>query len=79
MRWHVTENSHVHEASLLYLDSAKARHKLQWEPVWNFNAAVTKTAEWYRAWLEQGAVISREQLIDYTFAARQAKVTWLSP
>ncbi len=76
MRWHVTEKPQLHEATLLYLDSAKARSKLHWQPVWSFDSALKKTADWYRAWLETGKVISREQLVDYTAAAAQANIEW---
>lgn len=76
MRWHVTEKPQLHEATLLYLDSAKARSKLHWRPVWNFDAALVKTADWYRAWLEEGKVTSRQQLADYITAAAQAMIGW---
>ncbi len=76
LRWYVTEKSQPHEATLLYLDSAKARSKLHWQPVWNFDTALEKTAGWYRAWLESGKVTSREQLVDYITAAAQTDVEW---
>lgn len=79
LRWHVTEKPQPHEATLLYLDSAKARSKLHWQPVWNFDTALEKTAGWYRAWLESGKVTSREQLVDYITAAAQTGVEWARP
>lgn len=79
LRWHVTEKPQPHEATLLYLDSAKARSKLHWQPVWNFDTALEKTAGWYRAWLESGKVTSREQLVDYITAAAQTDVEWARP
>jgi len=42
---------------LLYLDSAKARSHLHWQPVWRVDATMAKTADWYRAWLETGQII----------------------
>jgi CDP-glucose 4,6-dehydratase len=77
MRWHVTEKPQPHEATLLYLDSTKARSKLLWQPVWSLDAALAKTADWYRAWLEAGKVKSREQLLDYIAAAAQANIEWV--
>lgn len=65
LRWHVTEHPQPHEATLLYLDSAKARNRLSWHPIWKVDTALVKTAEWYRSWLEAGKVISREQLLSY--------------
>ena len=79
LRWHVTEKPQPHEATLLYLDSAKARSKLHWQPVWNFDTALEKTAGWYRAWLESGKVTSREQLVDYITTATQTEVEWARP
>lgn len=76
LRWQLTDQPQPHEATLLYLDSSKARSKLAWQPVWNIDTALEKTAEWYRAWLEAGQVISRRQLADYVSAAAQANLAW---
>ncbi|MCX7628594.1 MAG: CDP-glucose 4,6-dehydratase [Methylophilaceae bacterium] len=76
LRWHVNEKPQPHEATLLYLDSAKARSRLRWQPVWGIDTALAKTAEWYRAWLESGQVISRQQLADYVATAIQADIPW---
>ncbi len=43
-----------HEATLLYLESAKARRHLGWRPVWDFETAVERTVDWYRA-VDDGA------------------------
>lgn len=43
-----------HEANYLKLDSSKAQKKLLWKPRWNSEAAVKKTVEWYKAYLEKG-------------------------
>jgi CDP-glucose 4,6-dehydratase len=79
LRWHVTDGPHLHEANLLYLDSAKARSRLCWQPVWNIDATLEKTAEWYRAWLENADIISGQQLADYVESAARAKVEWATP
>jgi CDP-glucose 4,6-dehydratase len=76
LRWNVTDKPQPHEATLLYLDSSKARINLQWRPAWNFDAALEKTAAWYRDWLERGRVTSREQLAEYVAAAVRANVDW---
>jgi CDP-glucose 4,6-dehydratase len=76
LRWHITEEPQPHEATLLYLDSAKARSILHWKPIWNFEDALEKTAIWYRAWLEDGKVTSREQLSSYITSATQANIEW---
>lgn len=79
MRWHVTSKSQPHESTLLYLDSTKARNKLHWQPVWQFDSMLAATAEWYRTWAEQGGqVVSRQQLSAYMDAAKQANAEWIS-
>ncbi len=37
-----------HEAHRLSLDSTKARNELGWQPVWDVETAVRRTADWYR-------------------------------
>jgi CDP-glucose 4,6-dehydratase len=76
MHWHVANNADLHEARLLYLDSAKSRAGLQWQPVWGFDDALAATVAWYRAYLSQGAVISGEQLDQYVQAARARNLAW---
>lgn len=41
-------SSAPHEASQLYLDSARARQQLGWRPVWSLDKALEQTAKWYR-------------------------------
>ena len=76
LSWYVTEKQQPHESKLLYLDSAKARTKLQWQSVWDIDTTLTKTADWYRAWLEQGTAISHQQLADYVSEAKLAQAVW---
>jgi CDP-glucose 4,6-dehydratase len=76
MRWHTTDQPQPHESNLLYLDSSKARNKLGWQPVWNIDTTLQKTTEWYRAWLVNQEVISRQQLGAYIDAAVHAKNEW---
>ena len=74
--WLATDQPQLHEANLLHLDSAKARQRLGWRPVWSLDEALGATAEWYRAYIERGSVISQNQLQAYMAAARQAGITW---
>ena len=76
MRWHETGKPKLHEATLLYLDSAKARSELRWEPVWKLDRALEMTADWYRGWVERGEVKTCEQLALYVQAAKDARVGW---
>lgn len=68
LRWRITSEPQPHEARLLYLDSAQARSRLNWRPVWTFDQAIAATTDWYRAWLERNSVISRQQLSAYIAA-----------
>lgn len=79
MRWHIANNADVHEARLLYLDSAKSRAGLNWQPVWGFDDALAATVSWYRAYLTDGVVISAQQLEQYVQAARDAGLAWCRP
>jgi CDP-glucose 4,6-dehydratase len=60
-----TQASDLHETGLLYLDSTAAREQLHWRSRWSFDATMAATAEWYRAKLGDGEVISRTQLEAY--------------
>lgn len=76
LRWHVTAEPQPHEATLLYLDSTKARNQLGWQPVWGIDSSLAHTAAWFRAWIETGQIISRQQLADYVNAAAKANIPW---
>ncbi len=45
-----TEVQSLHEASLLALDTSKARMQLGWKPRWTTEKAVGKTIDWYKNW-----------------------------
>ena len=47
--WQAGRNDHPHEASLLRLDSTKARMRLGWRPVWALDTAIAQTVRWHRA------------------------------
>lgn len=76
MRWRTVEQQGVHEARLLYLDSAKARAALRWQPVWGIDDALMATVDWYRAYIERGEVISAQQIANYVEAAARRGVSW---
>jgi CDP-glucose 4,6-dehydratase len=76
VEWHCSDQLQPHEAQLLHLDSGKAREKLSWRPVWTFEEGVEATAEWYRTWLDQGDVISLNQLQNYINVSRERGLFW---
>lgn len=46
-----TSGCHPHEASLLSLDSSRARQLLNWHPRWSLEESLMKTVDWHKAWL----------------------------
>lgn len=76
VNWNTTDIPQPHEAQLLHLDSGKARGKLLWRPVWTFEEGIAATAEWYRAWMERGAVVSLAQLHRYISVAKDRGLSW---
>lgn len=57
----------VHEATLLKLDSAKARARLGWSPRWPLARALARTVDWHRAWSAEAdmAAVTTGQIADY--------------
>ena len=77
----------LHEASLLNLDSSKARDCLGWRPVWDAARAVQQTAAWYREFHQSAGRgkasagddlrrLTSTQLEAYEADARSARVAW---
>lgn len=60
--WEKDTSSQPHEATLLQLDSTKARQQLGWAPRWSLDESLRQTANWYRHYIETGKTISAEQL-----------------
>lgn len=76
LRWQVSSDPQPHEAGLLQLDSAKARKRLGWRPVWNIETAIQHTADWYHRLLEDGGVSSADDLAAYLSDAANASLVW---
>lgn len=61
-----------HEATLLMLDSAKAKKALGWHSRWDFKTGITRTIEWYKA-VDSGAdpvAVTRDQIAAYGTAGK---------
>jgi len=78
LEWEQAQSAQPHEASLLYLDIAKANKLLGWQPVWSLDQALKLTADWYRQFHEQGATATGGQLAAYVADARSAGAGWVS-
>ena len=74
--WQVQPDGARHEATLLHVDSRKAREQLGWSPVWDLEQTLEATAGWYAAFLDGGQVRSSDQLQRYTDAAARAGLAW---
>jgi CDP-glucose 4,6-dehydratase len=76
LAWVTGQDASRHEATLLHVDSGKARGQLGWAPVWNLDATLRATAQWYAAFVQEGRVCSRAQLREYTQDAASAGLRW---
>lgn len=47
--WQASRDDQPHEASLLRLDSTKAKMRLGWRPLWELETAIMRTVDWHRA------------------------------
>jgi CDP-glucose 4,6-dehydratase len=65
-----------HEAPWLALDCSKAREHLNWQPVWDIETTVARTAQWYRRLHQHGEVCSMDDLRTYTEKARELNLAW---
>lgn len=66
----------LHEANLLKLDCSKAHIKLHWKDVWDSEKTFEKTVKWYKAFYENGKVLSQEDLEAYIADAKAKNVAW---
>lgn len=67
---------HPHEAGFLMLDSSKAAKLLQWSPVWDLEATVKYTINWYKAYYESGKMLTEEILHIYICDAIKKNIPW---
>lgn len=79
LSWKISEDSHPHEAGLLYLDCTKAQTELNWQPIWSLEEALKMTSNWYQHFYASGQVDTQEQLQHYLSSAQQKKCTWIRP
>ncbi|MBF0154181.1 MAG: CDP-glucose 4,6-dehydratase [Magnetococcales bacterium] len=65
--WTLDQGAHPHEATLLKLDSSKAKARLKWFPAWNLDQVLTHTLEWYRRHgrREDMRAVCMEQIASY--------------
>lgn len=68
----------VHEAGRLNLATDKAYHLLGWQPTWSFKLCVRNSVMWYRSFAggSGAAELTRQQIVEYTAAARSQSLSW---
>lgn len=76
LRIEIDANAHPHEAAVLRLNCDKAARQLAWHPVWSIDTALARTADWYRAFHENGKVGSTADLAAYIYDARRLGLEW---
>jgi len=76
LRFEQDAGPHPHEAEKLALDCGKASRELGWRPVWNAEATLARIARWYRRFLDDGVIGSREDLEAYVADARAQEQVW---
>lgn len=74
--WKLADGPQPHEAGLLQLDSTKAAMNLRWRPVWTLDEAISRTAQWYRKWMEFGQIVSADDLAAYGSDAAASGLDW---
>lgn len=65
-RWRALDQDapRQHEATLLALDTSRARNRLGWEPNWGFARAVAETVDWYRTAVGADAKSIRQKTLE---------------
>ncbi len=76
IHWELDGIPMPHEATLLNLDSTKARRHLNWQPVWDLDDTLQATAEWFRSHYEQKQLITLQQWEKYQSDAQAKGLEW---
>jgi CDP-glucose 4,6-dehydratase len=77
--WTDASDPHArHEASKLNLATDKAFHLLGWQPLWNFETTIQRTAEWYLAEYRKGdpKELTQRQILAYQESAIASGLSW---
>jgi CDP-glucose 4,6-dehydratase len=78
VKWQLDGIPGPHEATLLHLDSLRAREMLGWAPVWDLNTTLQMTADWYRSYHEKNEIATLRQWRAYAEAAQAKGLDWAS-
>ncbi|NQY42807.1 MAG: CDP-glucose 4,6-dehydratase [Legionellales bacterium] len=75
--WNSKIDTELHEANLLQLDCTKANVELEWLPVLGTDRGIELTIDWYKHWLNNKEIISKEQLDYYINQGLQSNISWI--
>jgi len=75
-RYEIDGGNHPHEAHYLKLDCSKARSRLDWQPRWDLNKALTSIIAWVTVYLADGDVrkCCLEQITEYELTKGRLRV-----
>lgn len=75
-----SQDINMHEASRLDLTIAKARHVLNWQPVWSFDKTIEETVQWYCSVADgqDAKKLTTSQIACYENDARAGGLKWAS-
>ncbi len=75
--WKIDQGHHVHEATYLKLDSARAHSLLDWQPTLDLSAALQLIVEWFKQWKAGSNMqqITLQQIADYEVLSRYGAVS----
>lgn len=68
MKWvNLARENAPHEANFLKLDCSKLKTTMNWQPRWNIERAIEKTAEWTKVYFDNGDIdeIMNKQIREY--------------
>ncbi len=70
--WVLDEGDHPHEAHYLKLDCSKAKARLDWQPRWNLDEALSKIVDWQKKY-QQGANMKAVTLKQINLYLKEAR------
>jgi len=70
--WQLDQGDHPHEAHYLKLDCSKAKARLNWQPRWNLDEALSKIVDWQKKY-QQGANMKAVTLKQINLYLKEAR------
>lgn len=74
--YEINSGEHPHEAMLLQLNCEKAEREMRWHEVWDIDKTIARMVSWYKAYYENGKILSADDLDAYVTDAAQKGLVW---